>query len=397
MARLGISPVFKAFDSDGSVLNAGTVETYITSTSTPKNTWSDQAETTDAASSFTLDSNGEAVRYFDTDAAYKLIIKDSSGTTVRTIDPYVPVPIMSVLDDDLDVNGNSIISSSNGDIAITPNGTGDVVLDGLKWPQADGTNGQVLKTDGAAQLSWVAASTDLVNDTSPQLGADLDTNSYNVSFDTGHGILDENSQEQLLFTTTASAINYLNVANSIVGLGPTISAAGDDANIDLNLTAKGSGNVSISGLKYPNADGSANEIIKTDGAGSLSFGNIAVASQAQMESASSTSVYVTPGRTQYHPGTAKGWVKMDVAGTADASHNVTSITDNGTGDFTVNWDTDFSSANFSVTANALASVYAVVTISGNAAGTTQIVIRNSSGTATETSVTGAFVVALGDQ
>ena len=60
----------------------------------------------------------------------------------------------------LDVNGNSIVSASNGDIAITPNGTGDVVLDGLKYPQADGTAGYVLKTDGSAQLSWVAQTTD---------------------------------------------------------------------------------------------------------------------------------------------------------------------------------------------------------------------------------------------
>jgi hypothetical protein len=60
----------------------------------------------------------------------------------------------------LDVNGNSIVSASNGDIEITPNGTGDVVLDGLKYPQADGTAGYVLKTDGAAQLSWVAQTTD---------------------------------------------------------------------------------------------------------------------------------------------------------------------------------------------------------------------------------------------
>jgi len=61
---------------------------------------------------------------------------------------------------DLDVNGNSIVSASNGDIAITPNGTGDVVLDGLKYPQDDGTAGYVLKTNGSAQLSWVAQTTD---------------------------------------------------------------------------------------------------------------------------------------------------------------------------------------------------------------------------------------------
>jgi len=58
---------------------------------------------------------------------------------------------------DLDVNGNSIVSASNGDIAVTPNGTGKVVLDGLNWPTADGSADQVLKTDGSGQLSFTAA------------------------------------------------------------------------------------------------------------------------------------------------------------------------------------------------------------------------------------------------
>jgi len=55
---------------------------------------------------------------------------------------------------DLDVNGNDIVSVSNGAINITPNGSGDVVIDGLKYPQADGSAGQFLKTNGSAQLSW---------------------------------------------------------------------------------------------------------------------------------------------------------------------------------------------------------------------------------------------------
>ena len=55
---------------------------------------------------------------------------------------------------DLDVNGNDIVSVSNGNINITPNGSGDVVIDGLKYPQADGSANQFLKTNGSAQLSW---------------------------------------------------------------------------------------------------------------------------------------------------------------------------------------------------------------------------------------------------
>ena len=54
----------------------------------------------------------------------------------------------------LDVNGNSIVSVSNGNIAITPNGSGKVILDGLSFPTADGTSGQALTTDGAGNVAF---------------------------------------------------------------------------------------------------------------------------------------------------------------------------------------------------------------------------------------------------
>jgi hypothetical protein len=57
---------------------------------------------------------------------------------------------------DLDVQTNDIVSTSNRPITITPNGSGDVIIDGLKYPQADGSAGYFLKTDGSAQLSWTA-------------------------------------------------------------------------------------------------------------------------------------------------------------------------------------------------------------------------------------------------
>ena len=52
----------------------------------------------------------------------------------------------------------TIASGTNANISLTPNGTGSVVLDGLNWPQADGTNGQVLTTNGSGQTSWSTVS-----------------------------------------------------------------------------------------------------------------------------------------------------------------------------------------------------------------------------------------------
>lgn len=60
---------------------------------------------------------------------------------------------------DLDVVTHSIVSTSDRNIAITPNGTGSVVLDGINYPQADGSNGQFLQTDGSGQLAFATVST----------------------------------------------------------------------------------------------------------------------------------------------------------------------------------------------------------------------------------------------
>lgn len=57
----------------------------------------------------------------------------------------------------IEISGNTISSTNtNGDLILTPDGTGDLVLDGLNWPQSDGTNGQAVTTDGAGQLGWAS-------------------------------------------------------------------------------------------------------------------------------------------------------------------------------------------------------------------------------------------------
>ena len=103
------------------------------------------------------------------------------------------------------------------------------------------------------------------------------------------------------------------------------------------------------------------------------------ASQAEQETASSTAVYVAPGRQQFHPSSAKGWVQADYAGAAVSSYNVTSVTDAGAGNPTINWNVDFSSASYCSVATT------VSTPDGSAAGTLITVIGNLS-TAGSTSI-----------
>lgn len=77
---------------------------------------------------------------------------------------------------------------------------------------------------------------------------------------------------------------------------------------------------------------------------------VTAATQAEMETATSTTVGVTPGRQQYHPSAPKFWCMFNgsTAGTnaPTAGYNVTNVTRNGTGDYTVNFTTSFSSANY---------------------------------------------------
>ena len=100
---------------------------------------------------------------------------------------------------------------------------------------------------------------DVVDDTSPQLGGDLDTNSFNILIDDDHGIRDENDNEQIVFQTTSSAVNQLEVTNAATGNDPKLAAAGGDSNIDLAIAPKGSGEIVV-------GTGSAASTITSSGA-----------------------------------------------------------------------------------------------------------------------------------
>ena len=165
-----------------------------------------------------------------------------NADTVRLGDAGVAA-LITTNNGSLTLNTNSGASSgsiqialgANGNISITPNGTGNVVLDGLNWPQADGSANYVLKTNGSGQLAWASVNSlglstginDIVEDTTPQLGGNLDVNGYNI-------------------TTTQT-------------------------NADVKIAANGTGKVKLSNIAYPNTDGSAGQVLKTNGSGSLDW------------------------------------------------------------------------------------------------------------------------------
>lgn len=290
-------PITQWSDANG-VLASGTVETFEAGTSTQKDTFTDRAGGSTNANPLTLDSNGIGQLWMDTDTRYKIVVKDSSATTVLTLDEVVPSGELldsgtTSLEGNLDVVTFSIISSLNRDIAITPNGNGSVVLDGLNWPQSDGTNGQVIQTNGSGQLSFATVGTgsmdDVIDDTTPQLGGTLDTNAFNIEFDDAKGLFDDSSNEQLILQKTASAVNHIEITNASTTNAPLISAAGDDSNIDLSLQPKSGGKLILDTHTWPNTDGSANQILQTNGSGVLSFTDASTGNLLQYIHTTSTS------------------------------------------------------------------------------------------------------------
>ena len=104
----------------------------------------------------------------------------------------------------------------------------------LKYYDGAGDISLATLDHSANTVNWLDSSVvaDLVNDTSPQLGGQLDVN--------GNAIGD-GTNELLKFVETASAVNELTITNNSTGNNPSLSATGGDTNVGLNLVSKGTG------------------------------------------------------------------------------------------------------------------------------------------------------------
>lgn len=161
---------------------------------------------------------------------------DSAGDFVIT--NTVSAGISDVVSDsspqlgaNLDVNGNSIVSTSNGDINITPDNNGKVVIDGINYPQADGQAGDFLVTDGSNNLGFARI----------RGGADItvtqpdSTGEYSIAFSGSTGIasLANDSSPEL-------AGNLDVVTHSIVS----------SSNRDIQFSPNGTGQTKATRLQY---------------------------------------------------------------------------------------------------------------------------------------------------
>ena len=221
--------------------------------------------------------------------------------------------------------GNPTLSSTGGDsnidLDLLAKGTGHVTVKGntnagaIQLNCESNSHGQIIKSQphSAAvtneMLLPAGASSTLVS----LVSTDTLTNKTLTSPKIGTKIDDTNGNELFNLTATGSAVNEFTIANAATGNAPEISATGGDTNIDLKLTPKGSGKLNLDGIKFPNADGSADQVLKTDGSGNLSFGEVSGGEQWQSVK---TSTFTATAGEGYFVNTTSGVITMNLpAGT----------------------------------------------------------------------------------
>jgi len=128
-------------------------------------------------------------------------------------------------------------------------------------------------------------------------------------------------------------------------------------------------------------------------------GGIVEATQAQVEAETAGALYVPPDLVTNSPGVAKAWVKFTMAAVSTVSFNVASVTDAGLGDFIINWEPDFSSANYVVEGTPMVTAVddRLVTFSSPSAALVYVQLLDGAGTRTETGVSHVLAAAFGDQ
>jgi len=163
-------------------------------------------------------------------------------------------------------------TDSNIDLTLAPRGSGVVSMSRIKITTSPSAN-YVLTSDASGNGTWQAvpaSGVQSITGAANQITIGGTSSIPNISMTDSvkivTGFLDTNSNNMLVFRPTASAANYLTIANAISGASPTFSVTGTDSNIDLTLAPRGSGVVSMSRIKITSSP-SANYVLTSDASG----------------------------------------------------------------------------------------------------------------------------------
>jgi len=221
--------------------------------------------TLDSSGDIILDADGGDVFVKDAGTTYGSLTNSSGNLVIKsgTTTALTFSGANATLAGDLTISGDDLTMATNTSGALLiADGTNfnptlvtalseiSTVANDDVFLAVDTSGGGLKKITRSAVVAGLAASgaiSNVVDDTTPQLGGNLDTNSSNILIDDAHFIGDENGNEQIVFQTTSSAVNQIEVTNAATGNGVQIASTGGDTNIDLKLLPKGSGQVVIDG------------------------------------------------------------------------------------------------------------------------------------------------------
>jgi hypothetical protein len=160
--------------------------------------------------------------------------------------------------DNITFNDNIIATSSNADLNLTPGGTGTVNISNLTIDSnVNITDNNITTTQSNSDLVLSASGTGSV------VMAKADINSGAID----NTVIGATTPVAATFTTLATTSGM--TIDGVTITDNTISS--NASNADLELSGNGTGTVSISGFGFPTSDGSADQVLKTDGAGNIGF------------------------------------------------------------------------------------------------------------------------------
>jgi len=426
------SPIFnhQVVDSSGNPASGWKINTYLAGTSTPATTYTTSAGSVAQSNPIIINSLGFPTTgqiWLTDGVAYKLVLTNAGDVVQKTEDNISGVNDSSETSGEWSASSSTPTYISATSFSVTGDQTTDLHIGRrLKFTVNAGTvygrirnsafssvttvtmvmestaldsglsafSLSVLRNDNLSIPDKVHLDqdyTDLASAATANIFSQV-TRKVNITGTTTITALDATPFAQAGKIVTGKFAGILTLTNNATSLiipgGANITTAAGDTFV---AEALGSGNVRI--VNYVKADGTA--IVATSVP--------AAASQAEMETATSTTVYATPGRTQYHPGVAKAWFSITNSGgavTVNTSHNITSITRDSTGIFTVTIATDFSSAEYvcaGIYNNAdSANNNKTVTFQAQAAGSVKINFGDGAGAATDPAYK-ATIVFFGDQ
>ena len=188
---------------------------------------------------------------------------DGTGDTLRTAmqnvnTMFTEVYASNLFNEGITLSGNNISADrTNDDLVLRPSGTGTVAIADLT------VDSNINITDN--EIKTTVSNSDLV------LSASGTGNVIIAKADINSGTIDNAT----IGATTPAAGTFTtitaNTSASIDGVVISDNTITSTSNADLELSGEGTGTVTVNGLSMPTADGSANQLLKTDGSGTFGF------------------------------------------------------------------------------------------------------------------------------